>query len=411
MTNQSIAAGKRTLKTAASTVIALFVIVSIFASVVFAADNSTLDVKIIKDAEEFTITTTETEPIEILTAAGITLEDDDKLDFSGYVQGEGGTIVINTLKSVNVEYNNSITNYNVYGSTIGEALGEIKISPKGNEKVNYPLNEAVKDGMVIKIKPAFNVKLKADGKTQVLSVIEGTVADLLKEAGITLSGDDYTKPSLNKVLKANMTVKVYRVTYANKTVTKKIKYTTKTVKDDDMYIGETKVVKKGKNGKKKVTYRVKYVNGKKKSRKKISAVVVKKATKKVVKVGTKQLEGAKDIKPNGVTSKWGYTVGQHINGKYTHYCACATCNGSNSGITSSGKRISNGMANPYYIACNWLPLGTVINVDGVNYTVVDRGGSGLSAVGRIDIFTPEGHAACYRYGTGPCEITIVRLGW
>lgn len=411
MTNQSIESGKRLFKTAASTVIALFVIVSIFATVVFAADNGTTNVKIIRDNEEITVSTTETEPIEILTTAGITLEDDDRLDFSGYVEGEGGTIVINTLKSVNVEYNNTITTYNVYGATVSDALGEMKIEPKSNEKVNYPLDEAVIDGMVLKIKPAFEVKLKADGKTQTFSVIEGTVADLLREAGITLGAEDYTKPSVSKKLKANMTVKVFRVTYENKTVTKKIKFTTKTVKDDDMYVGETKVVKKGKKGKKAVTYRVKYINGKKKSKTKIKVKVLKKAKQKVVKVGTKKREGAQDVEPNGVTSKWGYTVGQHINGKYTHYCACAACNGSNSGITSSGKKIYNGMENPYYIACNWLPLGTVINVDGVLYTVVDHGGSGLSAEGRIDIFTPEGHAACYRYGTGPCDITIVRLGW
>ena len=67
MTNQSIDSGKRFFKTAASTVIALFVILSIFASVVSAADAGTTDVKIIRDAEEITITTTETEPIEILT--------------------------------------------------------------------------------------------------------------------------------------------------------------------------------------------------------------------------------------------------------------------------------------------------------------------------------------------------------
>ena len=39
------------------------------------------------------------------------------------------------------------------------------------------------------------------------------------------------------------------------------------------------------------------------------------------------------------------------------------------------------------------------------------GGSGLSSVGRIDIYTPEGHAAALRGGTGSCTIEIVRLGW
>ena len=69
------------------------------------------------------------------------------------------------------------------------------------------------------------------------------------------------------------------------------------------------------------------------------------------------------------------------------------------------------MPNPYYVACNWLPLGSVISVNGTNYTVVDRGGSKLSKTGRIDIYTPEGHAAALRGGTGSCDITIVRFGW
>ena len=53
----------------------------------------------------------------------------------------------------------------------------------------------------------------------------------------------------------------------------------------------------------------------------------------------------------------------------------------------------------------------VIEVDGVQYTVADRGGSGLSKAGKIDIFTPEGHAACLKKGIGSCTIKIVRLGW
>lgn len=83
-------------------------------------------------------------------------------------------------------------------------------------------------------------------------------------------------------------------------------------------------------------------------------------------------------------------MGQSISGRYTHYCACAVCNGNSRGITTSGRRIYNGMSNPHYVACNWLPLGSVISVNGTNYTVVDRGGSGLSSQGRIDIFTLEG---------------------
>ena len=235
-----------------------------------------------------------------------------------------------------------------------------------------------------------------------------TVGDLLERANVTLDSNDYTVPAVNQELETGVTVDVNRVDYVEETVKVKVKYTTKKKKDNSLPKGEKIVVRKGKNGVKEVTYKVKYVNGEAINKEKVEEVVTKEAVTKVVKVGTNDNP---EVKPNGVTSKNGYTIGQVIEGRYTHYCACATCNGNSRGITSSGKRIYNGMSNPYYIACNWLPLGTVLKVNGHNYTVVDRGGSGLSRRGRIDIFTPEGHSACYRYGTGSCKIEIVRLGW
>ena len=188
-------------------------------------------------------------------------------------------------------------------------------------------------------------------------------------------------------------------------------YSTKEKKDSSLEKGDTKTIQQGKNGSKDVTYSVKYVNGVATESTKLTEVVKTQPVEKIVKVGTKKVKHSADTTPNGVKSKGGYSVGDTISGRYTHYCACAICNGNSRGITTSGKRIKNGMSNPYYVACNWLPLGSVIEVDGTNYTVVDRGGSGLSRKGRIDIFTPEGHKACYKYGTGSCKIKIVRLGW
>lgn len=410
MTNQSIVAGKRqTARAILSTVIALLIVVSVFTSTAFAGYLEEYDVKIVDGGEEITVTTNETEPIEILNTAGISLDSDDKLDLASFEQGEGGTIVINRLNTINVEFGDTIQTYSVYGSTVGSALNEIGVNVSENDEINYELTDYVKDGMVIDIESAFSVTLTADGETSEYAIVNGTVADLLKLAGITLGSDDFTKPALSTSLKANMKVAVYRVEYKTLTQTETVKYKTVKENDSSLAAGKTKTASKGADGTADVTYKVKYVNGKETERQETARNVVKKAVDEVVKVGTKKTDDT--VKPNGVKSKNGYTVGQKISGRYTHYCACATCNGNGRGITSSGKKIYNGMSNPYYIACNWLPLGSVVKVKGHNYTVVDRGGSGLSRQGRIDIFTPEGHSACYKYGTGKCTIEIVRLGW
>ena len=390
-------------------VISIVLILTVFTSTVLADVPDQFDVTIVDSGETITVTTTETQPVEILNNAGIAVNANDIIDISGFNEGEDGTIVISRLNTVMVEFEGHIQSYEVYAATVGEAVEEIGLTLRDNDKINYSADEKVTNGMVITIKSAYSVTLNADGSKVKYALTEGTVSDLLKLAGVTLGADDYTKPSVDKELKAGMKVKVYRVEYKEETRTEKIKYSTKTIKDKKLLETKKKVITKGKNGSKDVTYSVKYVNGKETDKEAISEVVTKEPVTKVVKVGTKRAHP--EIKSNGVKSMNGYTVGQKISGRYTHYCACATCNGSGAGVTSSGRRIYNGMSNPYYIACNWLPLGTVIKTRGHYYTVVDRGGSGLSAVGRIDIFTPEGHSACYRYGTGSCEIEIVRLGW
>ncbi len=411
MINQSTAGGLKGISRAILTaVIAFIAAIGIFASTAFADLVSQYNVEIIVDNSSVVITTNETEPIEILSQANITLNESDKLDISGFTAGKGGSIKIDKKNTINIEFDGVISSYGVYADNVNDAFKEIGLNVSANDKVNYALTDEIKDGMVITIKSAMSVTLNVDGKSTKYAIYQGTVKDLISLAQITLGESDYTVPAINENLKANMSVTVYRVETKIQTVKEETNYRTVAENDDSMTKGTQVVASKGVKGEDEVTYEVKYVNGKEESKTELTRKTVSKPVDEVVKIGTKKSDGA-DVTSNGVTSKNGYTVGQTISGRYTHYCACATCNGNSNGITSSGRRISNGMEDPYYIACNWLPLGSVINVDGTNYTVVDRGGSGLSSVGRIDIFTPEGHSACYRYGTGSCSIEIVRLGW
>lgn len=412
MTNQSFA-GKRSFRTILTIVIALVLLITTFAGTAFAQTSDEYSVDITDGSRSIAVTTTETEPIEILKSAGITLSAGDKLDITDFKESEGGSIVVNRLSTIYVEFDGNITAYQVYSHTVGDAFSQIGLSIKSNDQLNYSLNTEITDGMVIKINEAQYVTLEADGNKTKYALTDGTVADLLKTAGVTLGKDDYTEPSVDTELKKDLVVKVKRVEYKTEEATETVEYKTIKIKDNTIEEGKTKVLKDGENGEAKVTYSVKYVNGKKKEKTEVSREDTKFVTDKEVAVGTKTKEQAakEAVKSNGVKSAKGYKVGQVIKGRYSHYCACAVCNGNSRGVTSSGKKISNGMENPYYVACNWLPLGTVISVDGTLYTVADRGGSGLSRKGRIDIFTPEGHSECYKLGVGSCKIEIVRLGW
>lgn len=407
MINESTAVGfKHAARAVTATIIALVFITVIFASTAFAGMVSEYDVVINDNGNEYTIVTDEEEPTEILNKANIVLGANDRIDITEFEEGIGGTIVIDRLNTVNVKLNDVIKAFDVYADTVGEAFREIGLDTAGC-KINFSSDAPVQAGMVITVSSPKAVTVVADGAELKISALNGTVGDVLKLAGITLGENDYTEPSADTPAENEMVITVFRVEIKTLTENEVIKFKTVTESDNSMALGDSSIKVQGVNGEKSVTYEITYVNGEEISRKELTSKVTKQAVDEVKTVGTQR----EDVVPNGVESRNGYSIGQVISGKYTHYCACAKCNGNTRGVTSSGRRISADMANPYYVACNWLPLGTVIDVDGELYTVVDRGGSGLSKQGRIDIFTPGGHSDALRKGTGRCTITIVRLGW
>ena len=91
----------------------------------------------------------------------------------------------------------------------------------------------------------------------------------------------------------------------------------------------------------------------------------------------------------------------------THYCACTKCCGPNAqGITASGKHVAVGMV----AMSSHYPFGTQIMINGIMYTVEDRGGSGIeNDIGRVDIFVPD-HNEALRMGRYDTTAYIYRIG-
>ena len=117
------------------------------------------------------------------------------------------------------------------------------------------------------------------------------------------------------------------------------------------------------------------------------------------------------VEPMETQSYNGIREGDTIVGALTYYDVCLSCCGKTDGITASGIRIENGVEPEVpVVGCNWLPLMTVLTIDGVEYIVADRGGASMDTVGRLDVFNPAGHEDCIQRGiTENAEIVIVDL--
>jgi 3D (Asp-Asp-Asp) domain-containing protein len=95
--------------------------------------------------------------------------------------------------------------------------------------------------------------------------------------------------------------------------------------------------------------------------------------------------------------------------KITSYCACQKCCGKTDAITASGKKAQYGM-----VACNWLPFGTKVKVEGLGvFTVQDRGaksqfGSKTNHIKHIDVYLPT-HKQALQFGVKWLEVEVLNV--
>lgn len=207
-----------------------------------------------------------------------------------------------------------------------------------------------------------------------------------------------------------------KVEYKYETVTETIKFKYKTVKSDELEIGQTKVTY-GKNGSKKVTYKIKYVDGKKVSKEVYKEEIIKKAVDQVETVGTRRRASQAVMTSDDVdcisTLIPSSPIELDANGRPVNYskiiegkgCAYACGN-----MTATGVK-----PQPGYVAVNpkQIPYGTkmyIVSADGkyiYGYAVAaDTGGFAKKGERIVDLrFNTE--SECNKFGVRNVIIYIL----
>ena len=145
------------------------------------------------------------------------------------------------------------------------------------------------------------------------------------------------------------------------------------------------IIQSGKNGEKKVTYKVTYKDDVEIEREEISSEIITEPVYKIVEVQTKTVTSRSSSRTTG-------TSGQSGIYKITAYCSCAICCGQSTGITASGATAT---ANHTIAAPSTFSFGTKVVINGVTYTVEDRGGAIQGNC--IDIYM-DTHAEALQWG-------------
>lgn len=252
---------------------------------------------------------------------------------------------------------------------VSEILDEKHIILLPDEKVTPALDEEITDSKTIKIS-------KLSDEEEIIQIAE-TSSDISVESILQ---------SYNTITEK---IVVEEVSIPYETITKDASNGSSETKD--------RVLKQGQEGLKRITYKVKYQNDIQIEKIEIGSEVIKEPVNKVVQVTRVTNRSSRTATPV-TTSASGVSLGKY---KITAYCSCAKCCGKSNGITASGRYAT---ANHTIAAPGNFAIGTKLKINGIVYTVEDRGGAINGK--KIDIYV-NSHSEALRWGVKYLDVELL----
>lgn len=386
------------------------------AGTAFATANELYTVDIYDGSEVSRVETSKKDANVIVSEAGITVSENDKLLLDDFVPGSQSKIVICRESKIKFTDANGKTGEYLFAGRAGEFLSSQGIEIGEGNVLNVSLSKICFDGMEIVITSPCNITVNADGEVATVSTSASNVGELLSEIGITLGEYDEVEPSADTPLSEGMTVDVLRVEYHSYEKNETVSFAKKTEYSSSMQKGTSKITQNGVNGKKSVVYKEKIVNGELtdttvESEKEILAPIPQIKTvgthsggnntviKNSAAISELPMPSKYKLNENGIPASYKYT----IHGKAAAYCVPG-------GTTATGKKVK-----PGYIAVNpeQIPYGTemyIVSDDGIVYgyaIAADTGGFTAKGKFMVDLYM-NSTSQCYAWGSR--NVTIYVLG-
>ena len=254
--------------------------------------------------------------------------------------------------------------------------------------------------LTISLSPRFPVaagpdaRLFVDGKVLKVEASAATVAEALSAAGVSLDADDQVFPATTAPVPADGRIRVTRIRFEEGAVDKPVRYQTlirPASRGNRPY--HPTVMRHGRNGLKRITYRAKLVDGKETERTTVSEEMVREPVPEVVVARN----------PAGLKSRGAYI------GKREFLMVCTaydpgpgSCGKWADGITCNGKRAGYGII---AVDPKVIPLGTKLHVPGYGYGVAADVGGAIKG-NRLDLGYNSRQAA-FRWGKKRVKVSIV----
>ncbi|MEO6018833.1 MAG: ubiquitin-like domain-containing protein [Knoellia sp.] len=226
---------------------------------------------------------------DALAKKGITLgEHDQVVPSAGSALSDGDTISVRYGRKLTVTIDGVKKEYWTTARTVDAALRDLNIRAGSDAKLSASRSQALgRQGLALTLTTPKTVTVNVDKKKLSHTSTSATVADALREFGVTYDKDDKVSPAPTTALTNGLGITVQRVVLKNETSTVKVAHASTTKKDAALYTGTRKVLTAGKDGSKSVTLARTIVDGKVTATKEISSKVLTAPVTEIVAVGTK----------------------------------------------------------------------------------------------------------------------------
>ncbi len=253
--------------------------------------------------------------------------------------------------------------------TIGRALAAADRAIYVGDWVDPPLDGLVRSGMTIEIVRARPVLIHVDGRELPFRTHQKQVAGVLADAGVTLTGRDFTDPPLSESVEDE--IRVVRMTEFYRIDYEPVPFEKQWQGVADLEIDRTRIVQAGQNGLMARRMRVELQNGVVQEEGLADEWVQNQPVSRVVGYGMNILVRTIDT-PYGSVEYW-RAVPMYAT-SYSPSRAGTPLNAPWFGLTRSGKVLKKGMVatDPRLI-----PLGTPLYVPGYGLATVEDTGSGV----------------------------------
>jgi uncharacterized protein YabE (DUF348 family) len=243
---------------------------------------------------------------DVLRSEGISLSDHDVVAPGATSSvGDGATIAVKYGRPLDVKLDGSTNRYWTTATNVASALDQLGLR-FANAKLSANRGATIdRSGMDLAVVTPKTLRVKlGDERTKKTTVTALTVRDALEELGEPADANDVVKPGLDAAIQDGDKLVLTKVRVVERRVTEAVDFDTVKKQDAGMYSDQSRTVRAGRDGSRKVLYRVTFENGEVVKRNALRVNVLRAPVDAIVRVGTKERPAPTTSNYASGTSVW-----------------------------------------------------------------------------------------------------------